>query len=506
MLDYSANPEHAEALQRAFSENERVVRIQNYRTACILAAFFMPAGAALDWMVYFNNSSIIYQFLFVRLICSALLLFIWWLVKTRFGQRHYQALGLVLPALPTLCISWMIYRIGGPLSPYYAGLNLVLLGAGLVLRWTLRDSIMVFFQTMGIYLAACLLNLSKDGSVMEPLEDPEARGRIFNNFYFLVVTGTFVVVGIYFYNRLRFKEFALRFELDLNQKELQASNSALGQKKEELEGSNQQLSQRTNELQSTLIELRQTQEQLVTKEKQASLGVWSAGIIHEMNNPLNFARTGIYALRNKDKLLPEEERGEFKEIMADVEEGINRVHMIVSDLRTYAHPGMEERDEVPAVDVVRVALRFFSGDLQGRFEVIQKVQPEQMIYANRNKLIQVLGNLLQNSVDALKLKQFEDGGHPIITIEGRMEEGRSRLILRDNGTGIEEKYLDKIFDPFFTTKDVGKGMGLGLGICYRIVHEFGGTISVRSEVGKYCEFTLDFPGERPAEKESDEEG
>jgi len=152
-----------------------------------------------------------------------------------------------------------------------------------------------------------------------------------------------------------------------------------------------------------------------------------------------------------------------------------------------------------------VALRFFSGDLQDGFEVVQKIPADQMIFANRNKLIQVLGNLLQNSVDALKTKQF-DQGHPTITIEGRVEAGRSRLILRDNGTGIEQKYLDKIFDPFFTTKEVGKGMGLGLGICYRIVHEFGGTISVRSEPGEFCEFTLDFPEERPAENPSDEEG
>ena len=71
-----------------------------------------------------------------------------------------------------------------------------------------------------------------------------------------------------------------------------------------------------------------------------------------------------------------------------------------------------------------------------------------------------------------------------------------RLVLRDNGPGIDKQHLDKIFDPFFTTKDVGEGMGLGLGICYRIVHEFGGTISVQTELGQFCEFTLDFPADR----------
>ena len=82
-----------------------------------------------------------------------------------------------------------------------------------------------------------------------------------------------------------------------------------------------------------------------------------------------------------------------------------------------------------------------------------------------------------------------------IWIEGRVENERSILSLRDNGPGIDAKHLGKIFDPFFTTKEVGKGMGLGLSICYRIVQGYGGKISVKSEPGKFCEFTLEFPVE-----------
>ena len=467
------NSEHSEPLQRAFAENERIVRIRNYRTACILAVVFMPAGFTLDYMVYPDQK---WQFLGLRLICSALLLFIWWLVKTPVGSRNYQLLGLTLPLLPTFFISLMILVTEGPESPYYAGLILVLLGAGLVLRWTLRDSAIVFLQTTLLYLGACYVYTKLH---------PEVQidgGIFFNNFYFLFVSGIFVIVGIFFYNRLRFQEFARRFELDASQRELQASNNALSQK--------------TAELEQTLVELRQTQDQLVTKEKQASLGVWSAGIIHEMNNPLNFARTGLYALRNKERLLPPGEQPDFKELVADIEDGIQRVHLIVSDLRTYAHPGKEdESEEVLVEDVVRVALRFFSGDLQGRIEVQKDVPPDQTVFANRNKLIQVLGNLLQNSVDALKSKTF-DGAHPIITIEGRQKAGRSQIVVRDNGPGIDKKHMDKIFDPFFTTKEVGEGMGLGLGICYRIIQGFGGTILIRSEPGEFCEFTLDLPAER----------
>jgi C4-dicarboxylate-specific signal transduction histidine kinase len=107
-------------------------------------------------------------------------------------------------------------------------------------------------------------------------------------------------------------------------------------------------------------------------------------------------------------------------------------------------------------------------------------------------MIHVFTNLLQNSLDALKDKEFNNGEKPAITIDGAVTNGRSIVRLRDNGPGIDAKHLDKIFDPFFTTKDVGEGMGLGLSICYRIIQECGGRISVSTESGKYCEFTLEF--------------
>lgn len=462
------------AMLRAFSESERTVRIQNYRAACILAIIFMPAGATLDLMVYPDYWK---MFLGLRFICSSLLLFIWWLVRTPIGERHYETLGLVLPALPSFFISVMIYLTEGAESPYYAGLYLVLLGAGLVLRWTFRDTIVVFAQTSLFYIGACLLHVW-----LPPSIDVPNRGVSFNNFYFLFVSGTFVMVGIYFYNRLRFKEFALRFELDANRKQLETSNT--------------QLTQKTSELESTLVELRQTQDQLVTKEKQASLGVWSAGIIHEINNPLNFARTGLYALRNKGKELPEADRADFDEIVADIEDGVNRVHGIVNDLQTYAHPSMDAGEVIPVSEAIRVARRFFSNDIEGFAEIELHIPPDQAVHGNKAMLIQVLSNMLQNSLHAMKVKKFGQS-HPKITITGEVDEKRSRIIIRDNGSGIKAEHMDKIFDPFFTTKDVGEGMGLGLGICYRIVRDMGGTISVKSEPGQFCEFTLDFPLDPP---------
>jgi signal transduction histidine kinase len=252
------------------------------------------------------------------------------------------------------------------------------------------------------------------------------------------------------------------------------------------------LSKQNQALESTIEQLKETESQLVQTEKLASLGRMSAGIIHEINNPLNFATTGLYTLRNKGKYLAPEQQEEYAEVLKDVEEGIKRVKTIVSDLRMFTHPETESRDQVEVADVVGSALRFLANEWKDRVQIDQKLDPRQTVWANKNKMIHVFTNLLQNSLDALKDKEFNNGEKPAITIDGAVTNGRSIVRLRDNGPGIDAKHLDKIFDPFFTTKDVGEGMGLGLSICYRIIQECGGRISVSTESGKYCEFTLEF--------------
>jgi signal transduction histidine kinase len=873
-------PKKTREIQQAFSENELAVWVKNYRTASILAFVFIPAGATLDIVVYPTHFR---EFFMLRLFCSGLLLFLWWFVKTSIGLRYYRLLGWIMPAMPTAAISFMIYATEGSASPYYAGLNLVLVGAAIILRWTLLDSVVVFLEVLGLYLIACFSH----GSV-------KGNGIFFNNVYFIFVTGVFVVFGSYFYNQLRFREFTLRYELDKNKHELEESNrklieldrlksrffanvshelrtpltlllapletliqkfnrsfdtgahemlltmqangmrllklindlldlirleagrmdikneplpvnefvngiiSAVGQMAEKkriklethvdeqvsailtdrdklekivlnllfnalkftpadgrvwlraekqnddfvlivtdtgvgiaeknlpfvfdrfwqedssskrkfsgvgiglalvkelvemmrgnvivqsregkgatfivklpyqkadaapkpatsplvvtkngteaseewlanlyrraelfpavaaaqnagtkffarrtqhpvvlvaddepdmrkflrsqladdyeiieatdglraLEKAEQllpdiilldmmmpemdglevcrelrkrettvnipiilltaradeetkfdalqmgandflakpfssielqariknlieshhyqrKLSTQNKALTSAIEQIKETEMQLVQSEKLASLGRLSAGIIHEINNPLNFTMTGLFALRNKSKLLDAKERVEYNEILNDVEEGLKRVRNIVSDLRTFTHPGGGTGEPVDVVDAVSASLRFLAGEWKDTVQIEQHLPSDQIIWANRNKLIHILVNLIQNSIDALREKKFDEGEKPTIVIEGRVEgDDRSLIVVRDNGMGIEQKLLDKIFDPFFTTKEVGKGMGLGLSICYRIVQGYGGQISVKSEPGKFCEFTLNFP-------------
>jgi signal transduction histidine kinase len=253
------------------------------------------------------------------------------------------------------------------------------------------------------------------------------------------------------------------------------------------------VSKQKEALESTLEQLKETETQLVQSEKLASLGRLSAGIIHEINNPLNFATTGLFTLKNKGKYVAPEQQDEYVDILKDIEEGITRVKTIVSDLRMFTHPDTEARDQVEVAEVVTSALRFLSNEWKDKVRIEQSLPEHQTVWANKNKLIHVVLNLIQNSLDALESKKEFNGAPPTIWIEGRVDERTSRLTVRDNGPGIESENLDKIFDPFFTTKDVGEGMGLGLSICYRIVQDYDGRISVRTEPGKFCEFTLEFP-------------
>jgi signal transduction histidine kinase len=258
------------------------------------------------------------------------------------------------------------------------------------------------------------------------------------------------------------------------------------------------LTKQNQALNDAIEQIKETEMQLVQSEKLSSLGRMSAGIIHEINNPLNFSMTGLFALRGQAKKLPDAERTLQESILNDIEEGLKRVRNIVSDLRQFTHPGGGTGEPVEAMEAIDSAIRFLAGEWKDTVQIHQNVPATQNLWANQNKLIHVLVNLIQNAIDALREKKFPEGESPQIWIEGRMESDRSIIILRDNGPGIDPKIMDKIFDPFFTTKDVGKGMGLGLSICYRIVQGYGGKISVKSEPGKFCQFTLDFPANAEA--------
>jgi signal transduction histidine kinase len=244
-------------------------------------------------------------------------------------------------------------------------------------------------------------------------------------------------------------------------------------------------------LEATLQQLKETETQLVQSEKLAGLGRLSAGIIHEINNPLNFAKTATHLLKRTASMLPKDDQEEYNDTLKDLEEGIDRVRTIVSDLRSFSHPSAENFEEVSVRNVITSTLRFLSHEWKEKVEMVQWIDEEPVVWGNRHQIIQLMINLLQNSIDALKKKEFTTD-KPRIEITGLYKDNKYLLIVRDNGPGIAPENVGRIFDPFFTTKDVGEGMGLGLSICYRIMEAHQGRIVVDSKLGEFCQFTLDF--------------
>jgi two-component system sensor histidine kinase PhcS len=436
----------------AYQQYDREITIRKTKWGCWLGIVLVPLFGGLDFYVFDRHQA--FSFFLLRLLCSVLMVGLYFVLNTSIGGKYYHFQGIVLLFLPSATIAWMIYATTGAASPYYAGLTLVLLILAVVLDWPLWQSVVSVALVLMLYLAACLFS-------------PAAfdKSLFINNLFFLVSSGIAIIAGTYFHSGVRVREFVSRSELDKSRKALEAS----------------------------LQQLKENEMQLVQSEKLASLGRMSAGIIHEINNPLNFATTGLFTLRKKSKHLAPEQQADYAEVLADVEDGLKRVQTIVSDLRMFTHPNTEQLDPVPVTEIITPALRFLSNEWKDMVRIEQKLAGQQTILVNKNKLIQVMVNLLQNSLDALKEKTFADGEKPAIWIEGRVENGQSILSVRDNGAGIDAKHLGKIFDPFFTTKDVGDGMGLGLSISYNIVQEYGGKISVKTEPGKFCEFTLEFP-------------
>ena len=451
---------------RSYADYEREITLKHLRVGCYMVMTLMPVGVVLDYFVYPDKLGYFFKLRLLSLVFAGA---VWGVLRTWIGKEFHYFLSLMIAVIPAFFICWMIYATEGPASPYYAGLNLVLLAIALVMRWTVGLSIAGSLSVIAMYVGSCLLR--------GPLSSAHFAALV-NNLYFLALTGVIVVAGGRLHRTLRIREFTLRFELDKN--------------KQALEQSNQKLDSQNKELADTLQKLTEAESQLVQQEKMASLGVMSAGIIHEINNPLNFATTGLYTLRKKGKYVAPEQKAEFEDIVKDIEDGVSRVKNIVSDLRMFTHPGTDDLDEFEVSEAVTSALRFLSNEWKDKVHIEQKLPEHQTVRANKTKLIHVLTNLLQNSLDAMREKSF-NGEQPTIWIEGRVERGASILTLRDNGPGIKSEHLGKISDPFFTTKDVGAGMGLGLSICYRIVQESNGKISVRTEPGKFCEFTLEFP-------------
>jgi PAS domain S-box-containing protein len=239
-------------------------------------------------------------------------------------------------------------------------------------------------------------------------------------------------------------------------------------------------------------EREEMQRQLYQSSKLASIGELSAGVAHEINNPLN----GII---NFAQLLKDEEtpRSEFERQMIDgiIDEG-ERIAQIVRGLLTFARAETHELRQVHFAESIKTSIALFGHQFEKDGITVKiDLDPDlPLVRADASRLRQVVLNLISNAYHALKAKQVDPDEGKLFRITARRAGKNGELVrieFYDNGVGIKRKDLSKVFDPFFTTRRETGGTGLGLSVSFGIIRDFGGTIKVESEEGKFTRFIIE---------------
>ncbi len=247
------------------------------------------------------------------------------------------------------------------------------------------------------------------------------------------------------------------------------------------------LSQTVNAMMDRLNEAQRevegTHQRLLQTEKMASMGKLSAGLAHEINNPLSGVMTSVEVLKS-DTLDPD---GRAK-YLALIDVGLKRIERIVKQLLDFSRQRLPEPQLTEVNPLLERTLEMAHYQLTlHRIKLIPQLSPDlPPILADPYQMMQVFINLILNAAQAMP-----EGGN--LWIQTMRANEKVIIRVKDSGCGISRENLGKIFDPFFTTKETGEGTGLGLSISYGIVQNHGGEIRVESEEGKGAEFTILFP-------------
>lgn len=258
-------------------------------------------------------------------------------------------------------------------------------------------------------------------------------------------------------------------------------------------------------------------EKIEQSHKLASIGVLTAGVAHEINNPINFVSSAISPLKNNisdlvnllnkysDLQANEKLEGELKEIdkleeemdlEATIQEtdelidsilhGSGRTNAIINDLKNFTTKTMEAKTKQNLQNLLDSAVDALTPKLGNNIEVIKNYQPIPEVECFPNHIKQAFSNILINAIEAIS-------GKGEIRIKTAIEKNNIAIHIRDTGKGISEENKQKIFDPFYTTKEVGAGTGMGLTSAFAMIRDLGGIIEIQSQLEKGSEFTILIP-------------
>ena len=281
--------------------------------------------------------------------------------------------------------------------------------------------------------------------------------------------------------------------------------------------------ERTERLELALTDLKEAQSQLVDSEKMAGLGQLTAGIAHEINNPINFVTSNIKPLEldilDLDAVIAMYEdldpttdltpqiakiesfkkqidivfvREEIKSLLSGIGEGARRTAEIIRSLKNFSR--LDENDTKP-VDLnegIASTLVLVKNTFPDHLELVKDFADLPLVECLPGKINQVFMNLITNAIQAIKSKEPKNSEN-VLAIKTWQEDTVVKISIKDSGTGMPDEVKAKIFEPFFTTKDVGEGTGLGLSIVFRIIENHKGTIDVITKLNQGTEFIITLP-------------
>lgn len=291
-------------------------------------------------------------------------------------------------------------------------------------------------------------------------------------------------------------------------------------KNKELNKKNKQLSTKNSEVEKTLNQLKSAQAQLIHAEKMASLGVLTAGIAHEINNPVNFISSGVDGLKEllndasqliheynninagnfveqlkhieqlKQNLQATEIAEDLKKMLDNIQEGIRRTVDIVKSMQAFSRPESKEKQLTDIEENLQSTLIILRNQYKNRIEIITDCNKTKKINVFQSELNQVLMNIIANAIQAIP-----DEGTISIATKKVQKQNKEYLVINitDDGVGMTAEVKNHIFEPFYTTKPAGEGTGLGLAISYNIIKKHNGDIQVDSTPGKGTSFNISLP-------------
>ena len=262
----------------------------------------------------------------------------------------------------------------------------------------------------------------------------------------------------------------------------------LGKSNDELGLLAESFNEMSRKMASDIEQLQKLNEQLIRTEKLAAMGTLSAGVAHEVNNPLASISSLIQMMQAKSDL---DER--TKENLKLISAQIQRITQVTRDMMDFARVRPSAKHLTDINEIIETGLRLASFDKSFQKLHLEKYLAENplIILADQDQLQQLFLNLFLNARDAMP-----DGGK--ISVRSVQTADEIRVEISDNGMGIDEADLKKIFDPFFTTKPAGKGTGLGLAVCYGIITAHGGRIEALNNSGGGTTFLISFPANENA--------